>query len=271
MPDIANSISSNIHYEKRGSGQALVLIHGFPESGSMWANMADQLSFSFTVITPDLPGSGKSELDHSTSIAEMATCIKDILLHEKIDKVVVAGHSMGGYVACAFACLYPEMTLGLSLIHSTPLADDEEKKTTRRKSIDLVQNGGKRLFMGQLIPNLFSDHFKQAHPEIVERQLAGAMLLEEKSIVNFYEAMMARPDRSAGLSSAAFPIQWILGKEDKLINYKKIIELSHKSYINFVTLMDNCGHMGMFEVPDGLITDLQTFIPYCYAHNINIS
>ena len=133
MPEISTPISSRLFYRKMGTGPAVVLLHGFPESGSLWQNIWDGLASSYTVIIPDLPGSGNSVLEKNTSLVEMAEGVKAILDKEGISRVVFAGHSMGGYVAFAFAGLYPEMIAGLSLVHSTPVADDEEKNKNKVK------------------------------------------------------------------------------------------------------------------------------------------
>jgi pimeloyl-ACP methyl ester carboxylesterase len=257
---------SPLFYRKTGKGPVLVLLHGFPESGTMWDNIVGELSSHFTLIIPDLPGSGNSKLDHKASIDQMAVSVKTILDKEGIDKSAIAGHSMGGYVALAFADLYPDQTSGLSLVHSIQLADDEEKKKVRIKSIELIQKGAKRSFISQMVPNLFSDTFKRSDPKTVEEQVEQAMKMEGNSMINFYYAMMNRSDRTYVLDNAIFPIQWIAGINDNLISYKKILEQCHRSGINFVSFYNNCGHMSMFEAPGLLSKDLLEFVSYCNSY-----
>lgn len=266
MPEISNTISSNISYRKMGSGPAVVLVHGFPESGNLWRNIWDELAKKYTLLIPDLPGSGNSKLEQETSMADLAACIKDILDHEQIDKAVIVGHSMGGYVGFEFADKYPAMVAGLSLVHSTPAADDEEKKKTRRKAIELIQGGAKKTFIRQMVPNVFSTPFKEAHPEIIEEQIAQAMELEEKSLVNFYKAMIDRNDHSGNLKDAAYPLQWIVGIDDNIIYYKNILTYSNLSPVNFVSMYPDCGHMSMFEAEEKLRADLVAFFDYCYKN-----
>ena len=252
-----------LYYRKMGFGPAVILLHGFPESGILWKNIWDELSVSSTLIIPDLPGSGSSKLEAETSIDQMAGYLKTIMDIEGIDKAVIAGHSMGGYVALAFADKYPGSVSGLSLVHSTPLADDEEKKKIRLKSIELIRKGAKNAFISQMVPNLFSEAFKQSDPEVVKQQVEQAMKMEDNSIVNFYNAMMQRADHTIMLQKAVFPVQWIAGINDNLISYKKILEQCYRSGINFVSFYNNCGHMSMFEAPEQLINDLREFIYYC--------
>ncbi len=264
MPEINTAVSPRVFYRKMGTGPVVVLLHGFPESGTLWQNIWHELCASFTLIIPDFPGSGNSVLERATSIADMAVCVKDILDDEQIDTAVIAGHSMGGYVAFAFAGLYPSTLAGLSLVHSIPLADDDEKKKTRLKAIELIRNGGKNAFISQMIPNLFSPAFKQSKPLAVKVQVDEALKMDDDSLVNFYEAMMDRTDHTFVLEKANYPVQWVIGAEDNVIYYKKILEQCNKSNINFVSFYRDCGHMSMIEAPQNLAYDLKEFAEYCY-------
>lgn len=264
MPEIKTKVSSRIYYRKLGAGPALVLLHGFPESSNLWRFVQDHLSRYFTLILPDFPGSGASTLESDTSIAQMSDCVIDIMDNERIKKAVIAGHSMGGYVGFDLAARHPDRVAGLSLVHSTPAADDEEKKKTRLKTIDLIEKGGKSAFLRQMIPNLFSEAFKQKDAATVEEQVQSGMQLGEKSLINYYRAMAGRSDRTGLLQAATHPIQWISGIDDNIISYKKILALCAKSGISFVTFYNNCGHMSMIEAPERLISDLKQFADYCY-------
>jgi pimeloyl-ACP methyl ester carboxylesterase len=266
MPEITISVSTRLYYRKMGSGPVAILLHGFPESSSLWRKVWDELAASFTLIIPDFPGSGNSSLDKETSIAQMAECVKAIMDEEHIDKAVIAGHSMGGYVGFAFAEKYPNKVCGLSLVHSTPQADDEEKKETRRKSIDLIKKGAKKMFITQMVPNLFSDAFKHSYPKDIEEQIALALEIEDKSLIAYYNAMIERKDHVNMLQSVLFPVQWVIGINDNIIYYKKILEFCYKSGINFVSFYSNCGHMSMLEAPEKLAPDLKAFINYSYEY-----
>jgi len=259
---------SQMFYEKTGSGPALVLIHGFPFKHDIWEQIAGDLSSGFTLIIPDLPGSGFSSLDGSLGIVEFAKCVKTILDKENIAKAVIAGHSMGGYVAFAFAALYPRSVSGLSVIHSTPLADDDEKKVTRKKVIDIIKSGGKKNFINQMIPNLFCDDFKQNHYEMVKTQIEKALESRDEALINFYVAMMERNDYSGTIDSFNFPIQWILGKNDNIIPYKKSLQYCFKTSVNFVHIFPSCGHMSMIEKPGQLLWSLTEFINYCQMSSL---
>lgn len=266
MPSIKTNISPGLYYRKMGSGPTLALLHGFPESSDIWRKVWDNLARKYTLIIPDFPGSGESVLQHDTSIPAMAGCVAEILAHEGITKAVIAGHSMGGYIALAFAEQYPDKAAGVSLINSTAAADDEEKKKNRLKTIELIQKGGKSAFIKQMVYNLFAEGFKQSNPDLIEEQVTLAMETDERALINYLRAMMDRKDQRNWLKTTSIPIQWVAGIEDNIIYYKKILEQCAESGINFVTFYNNCGHMAMLEDPDKLIHDLDTFVDHCYEN-----
>jgi pimeloyl-ACP methyl ester carboxylesterase len=265
MNSIETKENKKLYYIKDGSGPAILLIHGFPESSSLWELLLPLLSSSYTVIAPDIPGAGASELpSDGVSMESIAESINDILEHECIEEALIAGHSMGGYAALAFAERYPEKVKGLSLIHSIASADNDEKKENRRKSIELIRKGGKEPFIKQMIPNLFSPTFKDAHPSVIEEQVKRGMELAAESMMAFTKAMMERPDRSGLLKDAEFPIQFIIGKEDGVIPPKQALAQSTAASCNFVSLYENTGHMSMIENVAELGNDLNEFAQYCY-------
>lgn len=115
-----------------------------------------------------------------------------------------------------------------------------------------------------MIPNLFFDGFRNVHTDIVERQVQEALKIEGRSLVAFLNAMRLRPDRLPVLKGLARPVQLIIGKNDNIIPFNNILQQTHASNSNFVSLYDNCGHMSMFENPAMLILDLEEFISYCF-------
>lgn len=264
MPDIQTQFSAPFHYIRMGSGPALVLLHGFPENSTLWRNIWSGLGEHFTLLIPDLPGCGSSVATGDVSMETMAQCIKELLDHEGIAKAVIAGHSMGGYLAFAIADLYPEYVHGLSIIHSMPCADDDEKKSNRLKASEVIRKGAKEAFVRQMVPNLFDPGFANDHPDVVSGLIDSSLNISAAAMIAFYKAMIERPDREHVLAPAAYPVQWIIGKQDGIMPYDKILQHCYKANINFVSLYDHCGHMSMLETPAKLQEDLLHYTKYCY-------
>ena len=239
-----------VYYRIEGKGQPVVLVHGFSEDGTVWENQVEYLKNKFQLIIPDLPGSGQSPLnDANWSMEYFAECIRSILDKENITTVHMIGHSMGGYIALAFADAYPNRLLSLGLFHSTAFADSEEKKTTRRRGIEFIQQNGSAKFLEQSIPNLFSTITKKEQPEVVGKILARFTNFIGQSLVNYYQAMMARPDRTHVLKNFPRPVLFILGKHDTAVPYEQGLQQCYMPGLSYIHTLEHSAHMGMWEEP----------------------
>ena len=119
-----------------------MLVHGFGEDSRVWENQEAVLQQHFKLIIPDLPGSGKSALTEDVSMEGMARVLKEILDDLAIGSCIMIGHSMGGYITLAFAEKYPASLIAFGLFHSSAYADNEEKKTARRRGIEFIREQG---------------------------------------------------------------------------------------------------------------------------------
>lgn len=256
-----------IHYSIQGSGNPLVLIHGFPNDSSAWNTLLPELTKRFLVLLPDLPGAGKSKsLEQPLTMELMALEIKGMLDKEGIEKAVLAGHSMGGYTAIECAALFPERIQGISLIHSLASADADEKKETRRKSIALMKKGDaeKEMFLRGMALNLFAPEFAAQHPEEVKKVVTQGMSLSAEVLSDFYNAIMLRTDKVSLLNTIGFPLQWIIGDHDNATSMKDALEQCHLAKVNSVSIYKPCGHMSFVEMPQRLTEDLIHFMEFCY-------
>lgn len=258
-----------IYYQKKGKGPAVVLLHGLPCNHTIWDTLTEKLSDQYSFILPDFPGAGNSpESEKEITLNKIAEELAAILQKEKISSAVIAGHSMGGYTAMAFARNFPEKTKAISLIHSSTAADTEEKKQNRLKSIALIEKGedAKKVFVKALIRNLFAPEFSRQHPEAIADAIQMGNLLSAKTLVQFYKALMNRDDNSSLLdgSDRFPPIQWILGDKDNATNLETTLPLTHLARFNDVCIYPGCGHMSMIEAPEKLVCDLNRFWQYVY-------
>ncbi|MBA3663833.1 MAG: alpha/beta fold hydrolase, partial [Bacteroidetes bacterium] len=140
----------------KGKGKAVILLHGYLGSHEIWENTVEDLSKSYRVIAIDLPGHGGTAcFGYAHSMELMAKCVKSVTDHLRLKKYVLIGHSMGGYVALAFAGLFPDHVRGLCLYHSTAYADSEEKKKDRLRAINAVK-ANRSVYTRSTIRNLFA-------------------------------------------------------------------------------------------------------------------
>jgi len=252
---------NRISYQVTGQGKPVVLVHGFGEDGNIWKNQVVFLKDKFQFIIPDLPGSGQSAIGNGQwTMEKFAGILKEILDKENIDSSVMIGHSMGGYITLAFAEKYPERLSGFGLLHSSAYPDSEEKKATRRKGIDFINSNGAFAFLKTATPNLFSTQTRDEQPGLIDEMIAGLSNFSPAVLVNYYEAMMQRPDRTAVLSKAIVPLLFIMGKYDAAVPVEDSLQQSHLPENAYIHILRHSGHMGMFEEPGICNIALEKFL-----------
>jgi len=235
-----------ISYSIQGNGPALILLHGFCEDSSMWDVFKVAFLKDYSVICPDLPGFGLSDAREQISMENMAAAINEILEKEEIDSCCFVGHSMGGYVAMAFAELYPKKLSGLCLFHSHPFADTDDKKENRKKTIDFMRRWGSGAFVAELIPKLFKKDFALKNTELVLSMIRKAEKYPQTGIIAATNAMIERPDRSEIIRHLKCPQLFIIGEYDEAIPAD--FSIAQKSLRpDSISYTLPIAHMGMFE------------------------
>lgn len=258
-----------IHYRLTGNGSPVVLLHGFGEDGNIWQQQADYLQKDFTVIVPDLPGSGNSELADDMSIEGMAEVIKTIIENENIAPCPVIGHSMGGYITLALAEKNQQLLSAFGLFHSTSYADSEEKKANRKKAIEFIRKHGGYEFLKTAIPNLFAEKTREEMPAVVSSLTEKGKDFSPEALMAYYEAMIARPDRTAVLSSTSLPVLFVIGKNDNAVSPHDSLKQSHLPAISSVHILFDAGHMGMLEETEKANSIIKGFLDFVATTNNN--
>ncbi|HEY0749963.1 MAG TPA: alpha/beta hydrolase [Chitinophagaceae bacterium] len=252
------------YYRVLGEGEAVMLVHGFGEDGRIWKNQ-ENLFEGYKLVIPDLPGSGQSPVAEDMSMEGLAKVLKDIADAEKLDKFIMIGHSMGGYITLAFAEHYQHRLHGFGLFHSSAYADNEEKKATRRKGIEFIQTNGAAAFLKTTITNLYSPVSKEKKPELIEEQINMTKGQTEAALVAYYESMINRPDRTELLKSTELPVMFLLGKHDAAVPFEDGLKQSHIPKISHVEILEDSGHMGMVEEIEKSNKMLLSFVDYCIS------
>lgn len=266
MQDFFEFDKMSIAYNQNGSGNVIVLIHGFGEDSNVWQSVAFELQNNFSVILIDLPGSGKSVVtknllsnENLSSIDYYADIVHALLQHLNIEKCVMFGHSMGGYITLSFAEKYPNLLKGFGLIHSTAYADNTEKKANRQRGIAMMEEYGSYAFLKNTIPNLFSSQFKETHSTVINALIDAGKGFEIKALQNYYRAMMNRLDKTAVLKSSNLPTMFIIGTDDIAVPIKDSMEQTHMPKYAYIHIIENGGHMSMLENPEISTGFLQAF------------
>lgn len=239
----------SIFYRIGGNGKTVVLLHGFGEEGNVWKQQEAVLKKNFRVIIPDIPGSGSSDLIEDAGIDVYAAAVKNILDAEKLlqHKVSMIGHSMGGYIALAFAEKYPEYLNSIGLFHSTAYADSSEKIEVRKKAIEFIADKGAYAFLKTSIPGLFADAFTQTNMNAIEALIEKGKGFTAAALIQYYTAMLQRLDRTGVLKNFNRPVLFIAGAFDKAVPLQHTLEQCSMPAISEIHILKNSTHMGMWE------------------------
>ena len=247
-----------IFYTDSGKGPAVVLIHGFLENTTMWNLIIPELSKRNRVIAIDLLGHGKSDcIGYTHSMELFAETLEAVLKKVRIRKCVLVGHSLGGYVALAFAEKHPKRVKGLCLMNSTSNEDTADRKLLRTRANKMVHKNFSNL-VRMSFTNLFSEESRIVFKDQMKNALSEAMQTPIQGYIAGQEGMKLRPNRNHVLAENSFKKLIIMGKKDAVLDYKTSLEEVEKTNSKHVVLPQ--GHMSHIENLEKLILILKDFL-----------
>lgn len=251
-----------LNHVSKGSGRPLVLIHAFPFSSAMWKLQAEYLTGqNIHVILPDLPGFGQSALSAANdSIEKMASQIADLLGSLGLNRAVIGGLSMGGYVALNLYRLFPDLFTALILCDTTFAADSVEKRRARFELIEEIQNKGMRAVVKNVLPSLTGIKTKSNNPALI-RELEQIILdTRAEAAINVLRAMAGRVDHHAVLPRISIPTLLLFGRDDS-ITPPDTGETMHRLIPDSqLKIIANSGHLSNLEAPEEFNRILSDFL-----------
>lgn len=248
---------TRLNYREAGSGAPVILIHGFPLNQHLWDEFGEKLSEEFHVITPDLPGFGKSgALPEGFSIEDVAAILLDFIEERGYGPSVIIGHSLGGYVTLAMAEQRPEALAGLCLFHSTAAGDSEEKKESRNKVVDFINKQGVHAYTSNFTAQLYADPL---HSSITKVKNI-AVTASAETVIGYTQAMRDRKDRIQVVKTFPRPMLFIAGEKDQSIPAHTILEQAALNENAEAVILPAVAHMGMFEAEAACLKKISAFI-----------
>jgi pimeloyl-ACP methyl ester carboxylesterase len=249
---------TSFSFNSKHSGPAIIFLHGFLENQSMWDELTKKLPRAYRKICLDLPGHGASDnLGYVHSMEDMAEVVKALADHLKLKRFFLCGHSLGGYVALAFAEKYPDMIKGLLLLNSTARADSDERKRNRDRAIETVKRQHKS-YIRIAVPMLFRAKNRRNLREAVNEVKAQALTTSKQGVIAALEGMKIRPDREVLLHFAPYNVLFVGAKHDPIIPQEHIEE-QMKAHRVEPLLLEN-GHMSHMEDFEPLLEGVKGFL-----------
>jgi pimeloyl-ACP methyl ester carboxylesterase len=245
----------SIAYARRGRGQPLMLIHGYPLDHRIWEDVAKELEGDYDLVLPDLFGFGDSKAvgaDHS--MIDYASDLRDLMDHLRMSAAIVVGHSMGGYIALAFAREFPQRLSGLGLVASQTFSDTPETREARYETAARVLKTGVLPVAEAMAPRLC----EPAGIQVVLRDLILAQ--PPAGVSSALRAMAGRPDSTEVLKDIKLPVAIVHGQADALIPIERARKMRVTQPSAHYVELPGIGHMPMMEDPKGTSQALRYFV-----------
>jgi 3-oxoadipate enol-lactonase len=248
--------------EDRGTGPAIVLVHGFPLDHSMWSGQVEHLARTHRVLAPDLRGFGQSGVTEGCvtmqQYARDLAALLDAL--EITDPVAVCGLSMGGYVAFQFWEEFSARLAALILCDTRANADSGQGAAERRAAAERVEREGAGVLVDGMLPRLFSPATRQTQPALIDAVRNTIVSNPRHGVAAAARGMAERPDMTARLDAIRCPVLVVVGADDAISPPAEMRALAAAIPGSRVAEIPRAGHMAPLEQPDAVNRAILKFL-----------
>ncbi len=241
-----------MHWRESGRGEAVLFIHGFPLHGGQWAEQVDRLPERWRWLAPDLRGFGETQAGEGDGPLEMdlfADDLANFLDAQEIERAVVCGLSMGGYVAFALWRWHPERVRALVLCNTRASGDTEEARERRRALAERIGREGAGAAADALLPGLLAERTRRERPEVVARVRALIESAPAQTLINALQGMADRPDSTELLPTIDVPTLLIAGSEDATTPVSDLEFMARAIPDARLQVIEGAGHLTNLEEP----------------------
>jgi pimeloyl-ACP methyl ester carboxylesterase len=255
-------VAVELAYREAGEGVPVVLLHAFPLSSTMWEAQHDGLADVCRLITPDLRGFGGSPLgDDPPSVDRMADDVAALLDRLGLDRVVLGGLSMGGYVVMAFLRRHPDRVRAVVLASTKGGADPEPARQNRERiAREVVADRGTQVLVDDVLPGLLGESTKKQRPEVLARVRELVLATQPAAVAWAQRAMAARPDSFDTLRRADVPALVLVGDEDELFPLREGQAMADALPDARLVTIGGSGHLSPMENPDEFNAAVRGFV-----------
>jgi len=260
MP-IAHVNGTSLHYLDAGPAQAsdaVLLLHAFPLHAGMWARELAALAPRHRVVAPDYRGLGKTPPSGEPSTMEhVAADVRALLAHLRVERAVVVGLSMGGYVALELFRQAPALFRGLALCDTKASADTPEAAAGREQFAKTAIERGLEWVAGEMVPKLLREGAPAAEAKAVRDLIRGGT---PAGVAAAQRGMAVRPDSTPTLAGVTCPALVVVGEEDRLTPPAEAEKLAAALPDARLVRIPGAGHLANLENPEAFLRALSGFV-----------
>lgn len=248
MKEIINGLS--VFLEGNSKNKSIIFLHGFPYDHTMWKAQIDELSENYFCVTYDIRGLGESPVgDGQFTMESFVDDLESTITELKLDKPILCGLSMGGYISFRALERMEEKFSAVILCDTRSEADNNEGKLKRAAAIKRISTEGLAPFAKDFITNCFGDDYKKNHKDEFEKRIAKSSGFNPVGVKGSLLAMLGRNDTTEYLSKIKIPALIICGENDALTPPAIMKPLAEKINGAEFVVIKNSGHMSPIENP----------------------
>lgn len=269
MELFVSAANATVHINDYGTPEncekTIILLHGYLETMYIWSELAESLQDRYRILTMDMPGHGISSTAPGGAPNSMEYCaevVKGVLDKCNVEKAIIAGHSMGGYVALLFAKLYPQMCEKVILFNSNPYPEDPSYSTTRTREISVINAGKLEAIASLSIPKMYyHDNLRRVDDKVCET-VELCEMHDPQGIIASIKGMATRPDMSEWLKEGQniIPFMIICGDNDHFITMECFSKMKEQFHQIRFEILENTGHNSFIEAGERCLELVKDFV-----------
>ena len=247
--------------------KTIILLHGYLETLNIWNELLDRLKDNYRVITMDMPGHGLTDSapskEDGTTVNTMefgADLVKALMDKCNIEKAVIGGHSMGGYIAEEFCRKYPQRAEKIIIFNSNPYADNPLKAQDRQREIEIIKAGKLDSLATLCIPKMFYEENLRKYDDKVMETIELCDMHNPEGIVASIIGMQTRNDLQEVYADPEVPIMCFEGDNDRFMNLEDVRKMIEKFPKVSHVLLENTGHCSFIEAEDKVYQHICEFV-----------
>ena len=266
LTKVAHLAQRSVRYLETGSGSPVLLLHAYPLSADQWLPQLSRVPPGWRFVAPDLRGfrgDGPAFEDlglEGMTIDRYADDLVELMSHLEMDRAVVVGLSMGGYVAFALLRRAPTRIAALVLADTRAAADTDEGRAKRDTLIDLARREGIAAVSARLLPGLLGETTRREQPDLVEAVDRAIRRNPIDAVVAATTALKTRPDSSAMLASIQVPALVLHGAEDSIVPVAEAESMAAAIPGARFALLPRTGHLANLESPIAFNAEIDRFV-----------